>query len=127
LAWDEVSAENQYQFETVCDLSPDRAFDRRWAMTLFQQGLRRLQCEFTEAGKAEGFDELKRFLSESTTAQGCVGSAHRVKMTPAAVAVAVHRLRKRYGELVRGEIAHTVSNLSEIEDEMRYLIALVSG
>jgi RNA polymerase sigma-70 factor (ECF subfamily) len=127
LPWNELAAENRYQLESDPELSPDKAFDRRWALLLFQQALVRLHAEFTAAGKAETFDQLKGFLSEAADQHAYAGVAERLNMTPAAVAVAAHRLRKRYGELVREEIAHTVTSPREIEDEMRHLIALMGG
>ncbi len=127
LPWDQMSAEAQYKLEATADPSPDKAFERRWAMTLFQQALTRLHAEFTAAGKAETFNELKGFLSEAADESGYAGASARLKMAPGAAAVAVHRLRKRYGELVREEIANTVTSPSEIEDEMRHLIELMSG
>jgi len=127
LAWDELSPEILYQLEPGPDLPPDKAFARRWAMTLFQQALARVNEEFTQAGKAEIFNELKAFLSETTDESGYATAAARLAMAPGAVAVAVHRLRKRYGEFVREEIANTVTRPEEIEDEMRYLIELMSA
>src|SRR5262249_12178158 len=117
----------RYQIEADPALSPDKAFERRWAMSLFQQALVGLQAEFSQAGKADTFSELKGFLSEAADEEGYARAAARLNMTPAAVAVAVHRLRKRYRELVREEIAHTVTGPAEVEDELRYLIELMSG
>jgi RNA polymerase sigma-70 factor (ECF subfamily) len=125
LAWDELSAESQYQSEIALDLAPDKAFERRWALTLFQQALTRLRTEYEAAGKPDTFNELKGFLSEAADAGGYAGAAARLNMTPSAVAVAVHRLRQRYAELVREEIAHTVANPAEVQDELKYLIELV--
>jgi RNA polymerase sigma-70 factor (ECF subfamily) len=127
LSWDQVSAESSYQLEAVSELPPDKAFEKRWALTIFQQALNRLHEEFVRLGKGEVFEQLKCFLTQEPGANGYPGVAERLGMTPAAVAVSVHRLRKRYGELVRDEIAHTVSSPAEIEEEMRYLIALMSG
>jgi DNA-directed RNA polymerase specialized sigma24 family protein len=127
LPWDEPSPEGRYQLESSPELSPDKAFERRWAMTLFQQALTRLHAESTAAGKAATFNELKSFLSEKADEGAYAAAAKRLRIAPAAVGVAVHRLRKRYGELVREEIAHTVATPGEIEDEMRHLIALMSG
>jgi RNA polymerase sigma-70 factor (ECF subfamily) len=125
LAWDELSAESQYQSEIAPDLAPDKAFERRWALTLFQQALTRLHAEYQAAGKSDLFEELKGFLSETADAGGYADVAARLNMTAATVAVAVHRLRRRYAELVREEIAHTVASPAEVQDELRYLIGLV--
>ena len=126
LPWDEISAESRYALEAASDLAPDKIFEQRWAATLFQKALAGLQQEFAAAGHSERFDRLKGFLSAEPEAGAYAKAAASLGMSPGAVAVAVHRLRQRYGELVREEIAHTVSSPSEVEDEMRYLIALMS-
>jgi RNA polymerase sigma-70 factor (ECF subfamily) len=127
LAWEELSAEGRYQGEALSKLEPDQGFDRRWATTLFQRAVSRLQEESAAAGKGEQFKELKCFLAAEAVPGEYVGVAERLGLTPGAVGVAVHRLRQRYRELVREEIAHTVASPSEVEDEMRYLIGLISG
>jgi RNA polymerase sigma-70 factor (ECF subfamily) len=73
------------------------------------------------------FEELKGFLSRETEEGAYEGTASRLGLTKGAVAVAVHRLRQRYGEIVRQEIAHTVDNPVEAEDEMHYLIKLMTS
>jgi DNA-directed RNA polymerase specialized sigma24 family protein len=125
--WDELSARNGYGRAATSDLTPDKAYDQRWAFTLFQQALARLRAEFAAAGKGEQFQQLKGFLSDEADTGAYATVATRLKMTSGAVAVAVHRLRQRYGELVREEIAHTVAHPADVEDEMRYLIKLMSG
>ena len=79
-----------------------------------------------EAGNGEQFDKLKRFLSAEAQAGAYAEIAASLGMSTGAVGVAVHRLRHRYGELVRQGIAHTVTSPAEIEDELRYLIRLMS-
>jgi len=127
IRWDEQAPESRYQLEAASDLTPDKIFEQRWASALFQQALGRLRQEFTAARKAEQFDQLKGFLSGESGEGAYAGVAEKAGMTSGAVAVAVHRLRQRYGQLVREEIANTVTNPAEIEEEMRYLIALMSG
>lgn len=124
--WDEVSGESRYALEPVSGLSPDKVFEQRWATTVFQKALAELQREMAAAGNSEQFEHLKKFLSAKAEAGDYAEAAAALGMTPGAVGVAVHRLRQRYGELVRAEIAHTVSTPAEVEEEMRYLIKLVS-
>ena len=109
----------------VSDLPPDKLFEQRWALTLFQQALHRLRDESAAGGKGEQFDELKGFLTEQPADGAYVAVATRLGMTSAAVAMAVHRLRQRYGDLVREEVAHTVAGPAEVQDELRYLIGLI--
>jgi len=127
LAWDELSPETNYQPETATELTPDKVFDQRWALTLFQQALARLREEFAAAGKGGQFECLKDYLSAEAGEGAYAEMAARLGMSRSAVAVAVHRLRQRYGQLVRDEIAHTVASPAEVEEELRYLIKLVSG
>ena len=82
--------------------------------------------EFAQAGKSEQFEQLKPFLSGDTAA-GYDEVATHLSITPGAVAVAVHRLRHRYRQIVREEIANTVASPAEVEDELRSLVALMSG
>jgi RNA polymerase sigma-70 factor (ECF subfamily) len=127
ISWEETSAENRYQLEAISDLTPDKIFEQRWALALFQEAIVRLRQEFVAAGKTEQFTQLKAFLS-GEAGEGDYGAvAARLSMTPNAVAVAVHRLRQRYGQLVREEVAHTVSSPAEVDEELRHLIALMSA
>lgn len=126
LPWDELAAEGRYQLEPASDLTPDKIFEQRWAATIFQKALAELQRETAQAGNSEQFERLKRFLSAKAQAGDYAEAAAGLGMTPGAVGVAVHRLRQRYGELVREEIAHTVGTPAEVEEEMRYLVELVS-
>jgi RNA polymerase sigma-70 factor (ECF subfamily) len=127
LSWDQTSAESKYQLEPVSELTPEKVFDQRWAMALFQHALARLQQEYVASGKAQQFEALKSFLTDVADDGGYAGVAAKLNMTHPAVAVAVHRLRKRYGELVREEVAHTIAHPADLQDELRYLMGLVGG
>jgi len=127
LAWDELTPENRYKPETASEQTPDKLFDLRWALTLFQQALARLREEFAAAGKREHFERLKDYLSAEVGEGAYAEIAAHLGISRGAVAVAVHRLRQRYGQLVRDEVAHTVASPAEVEEELRYLIKLVSG
>lgn len=109
------------QFATRDD-SPERQFDRQWATTLLDQVLVRLRSEFRTAGKESQFDELKRFLAGGRDHPGGYAvAAERLGMTADAVKVAAHRLRQRYRELLRDEIAQTVAQPDDIDEEIRDL------
>jgi hypothetical protein len=99
-------------------------FDRGWAFTLFERALDQLKAEFVAAGKTVQFERLKGFLSSETNDGAYKAAAEELSMTSKTVAVTVHRLRSRYGELVRAEIAHTVSSAAAVEEELRYLVGL---
>lgn len=120
---DFATAEGRFSHEPVHTITPDKAFARRWALTLLEQVLAQLREEFVVAGKGEFFDRLKVFLSGEKNAVSHADIAADLKMTEGAVKVAVHRLRRRYRELLRGEIAQTVADPDEIDDEIRELFA----
>lgn len=124
---DDDSAENRYQMEPASDLSPDKLFERRWAMTLLDQAFNLLQAEFLNERKASLFEALKPFLSGEAEPGDYNDIAARLEMKPGAVSVAVHRLRQRYREIVREEVAHTVTRPDEIDEELRYLLSLIRG
>ncbi len=123
---DEMSAERLYRFGSFSDEAPDKIFAQRWALTLFQQALDRLHAEFASADKRDHFERLKPFLSAEPSEGDYARVAESLGMTNNSVAVAVLRMRRRYGELVRQEIAHTVAHPAEIDDELRHLLTLVS-
>lgn len=127
VSWDHATAESSYQLQSLSELPPDKAYDKRWALTLFQRALTGLQQEFELSGKGRLFEHLKKFLTEPANEKGYTQVAARLGMSPSAVSVGVHRLRKRYGELVREELAHTVTSAAEMDEELRYLISLMSG
>jgi RNA polymerase sigma-70 factor (ECF subfamily) len=107
--------------------TPDRAFEKRWALTLLEQTLSRLGQEFTDGGQRAHFDALKVFVWGNPGSVSQADIAARLGITPNAVGVAVHRLRRRLGELLRDEIAHTVASPAEIDDEMRHLMEVVGS
>jgi len=125
LSWDQTSAEERYRLEPASDLTPDKVFEQRWAMTLFQEALARLREESVAAGKSDRFEQLKGFLTEEPAEGAYKAVAGRLGMSSDSVAVSVHRLRQRYGELVREAIAQTVATAAEMQEELRYLIGLV--
>lgn len=122
IALDAVAADARWRSEPAHDLTPEKLFERRWALTVLEQVLGRLEAELTADGKARLFDALKDSLTgagEGTYAE--VGQ--RLGLSAGAVKVAVHRLRRRYRQLLREEIAHTVADPAEIDEEIRYLLS----
>ncbi len=107
--------------------TPDRAFERRWALTLLEHVLARLREEFLAAGRQEHFDALKVFVWGDAGADSQGEVAARLGVTPNALGVTVHRLRRRFGELVRAEIAQTVASPAEVDDELRHLMAVLGS
>ncbi len=119
-------AEQRYQEEQTDTMAPDRLFERQWAMTLLEQAMSRLRAEYSLAGKVPEFDLLKGTLIADRGAIPYAGLAATLQSTEGAARVAVHRLRKRFRELFRATIADTVGHASEVEDEMRHVVAILA-
>ena len=107
-------------------LPSDTYFDRQWALALMERGLMALEAEFVAADRREQFTWLKPWLVGESEALSQVDAAHRLGMTEGAVKVAIHRLRRRFRELIRTEIAQTVDDPVRLDDELRYLIEVLS-
>jgi RNA polymerase sigma-70 factor (ECF subfamily) len=121
LSLDDDTAEEHCQIESVADVPPDVAFERRWVLTLLEQALAALRAEYVSAGKARQFERMKGFLGNPAEDGEYDRAAAELGMSSGAVAVAVHRLRQRYRDLVRAEIAQTVTGAQEMEEELRHL------
>jgi RNA polymerase sigma-70 factor (ECF subfamily) len=126
ISLDALTAEQRYALEPSERLSADRLFERRWALTLLEQVLARLSAEQIATGRADAFEVLKECLTggrETSYAE----LATRLGTNEGAVKVAVHRLRRRYRELLEAEIANTVGSPEEVAEERRYLLSVLSG
>ena len=124
---DAATAEDRFQHELPDHFTPDKAFERRWAETLLQTVLDRLRAEWEPDGAPRHFDEMKAFLIEGKDAATFAEVAGRLGVTEASLKWSVHKLRGRYGEIFREEIASTVSHPDEVEDEIRHLFAVMAG
>lgn len=123
LALDFQAAEGLYGQEPAHALTPEKLFERRWALTLLDQVLGRLRDEMSRAGKGKQFEALKSFLMGENKAMPYRRVAEALELSEGAVKVAVHRLRKRYRELLREEIERTLDKSDQVEDEIRDLFA----
>ena len=125
LSLDTQSAESRYAIEPVETKAPDTAFEKSWAVTTLEQALARLREEYSAAGKGAFYENLKLLLWEEKGAETYAGLGARLGMTEAAVKMAVMRLRQRCREALRTEVAHTVANPSEVDEELRYLLSVL--
>lgn len=125
LPLEEERAEARYLAEPVRDLSPDKVFEKRWAITVLEQVLARLRQESVAAGKGDLFELLKDFLwgEANVVSQAEIGM--RLGLSVAAVKSTVHRLRLRFRELLRAQIAQTVARREDIDEELRHLVAVL--
>jgi RNA polymerase sigma-70 factor (ECF subfamily) len=127
LSLDDDAAEGRYRLEPVDKMDAEKLFERRWTLTLLEEAGRRLKQEYAEAGKSELYDRLKVLESGDSNAPRYSEVATLLGLTDSGVKTAVFRMRQRYRELVRAEVANTVENPSEVDEELRYLIGTVSG
>jgi RNA polymerase sigma factor (sigma-70 family) len=119
------SGERRYQREPANNETPERIFERRWALSVLDQVVEKLQDEFTQHGRPEHFERLKVFLLGQSDAP-YAALAREMNTSEGALKVAIHRLRKRYRELFRQEIADTVADPAEVESELRFLAGVLS-
>ncbi len=122
LPLESATAEGRYRLEPADPTSPDIVFERKWATTVLERAFGHLEAEQMEAGKGDAFALLKGALTGDRDIS-YADIATRLGTTEGAVKVSVHRLRRRFGEILRQEIAETVETPGEIDDELRYLFA----
>jgi RNA polymerase sigma factor (sigma-70 family) len=128
LSLDLAAAEQRYDLEPADDAAtPDKAFDKQWALTLLSEVLNRLEEEYRREGKAGLFAALKQTLTGARESQPYAELSAGLGLNEGAIKVTVHRLRKRYRELIRAEIANTVASAGEINGEMGYLLEVLTG
>ena len=120
-------AERRYREEPVDGLTPEIAYERRWAATLLGRARTRLAGEYAAHGKTDLLHRLQEFPLGERGDSSFRDCAVRLSLSESALKSAVHRMRLRYRELVREEVAHTVNDPAEVEAEIRYLIAVVSA
>jgi RNA polymerase sigma-70 factor (ECF subfamily) len=124
---DTQSAETWLSQQPSENLTPEKAFELRWAITLLEQVYRRLEQEHRKEGKAELFESLRATLAGPRNSAPYAELGARLGMNEGAVKVAVHRLRQRYRALLRETIAETVASAEEIDEELRDLLRIVAG
>jgi RNA polymerase sigma-70 factor (ECF subfamily) len=127
ISLDESRAEERLRLEPRHELTPEKLYEREWAMTLLEHAQSRLREEYVAAGKAGLHDRLKGFPLAEKSKTSFQQAATELGMTESALKSAVHRMRARYRQLVREEVAHTVADPTEVHEEARYLIAVISG
>ena len=118
------SGEERYQREPAHDETPERIFERRWALSVLDRVVEKLRDEFVQHGRPEHFERLKVFLLGQSDAP-YAALAREMNTSEGALKVAIHRLRKRYRELFRQEIADTVADPADVESELRHLASIL--
>ncbi len=120
---DQDFAESRFAADPSPNVQPDVLFDRNWATTLLERAMMQLKEEYVASGRAKLFEYLQSCLMHDESALPYAEIAARLNLTEPAVKMAVHRLRARYREILRAEIAHTVSSPEEVEEEVRHLFS----
>ena len=118
-------AEGRYGVEPSHGMTPERIFERTWALTLLDRVFAQIEEEYRRAGKTPVFNSLKRYLTDERLPYNVI--APELSMTEAAVKVAVHRLRRRFRDMLRKQVADTVASPEEIDQEIRSLLATIAG
>jgi RNA polymerase sigma-70 factor (ECF subfamily) len=126
LSLDDASGEDALLADIASQLSPDQLFERRWAQTVLDHALRRLRDEYAAGGKSALFERLKDVQPGERGPASYAQLGAEIGMTEPAIRTAVHRLRRRHREILREEIANTVTRPEDVDPEIRYLITLVS-
>jgi RNA polymerase sigma-70 factor (ECF subfamily) len=126
ISLDQNQAEQRLDLACAHTLTPDRLYDREWAMALLDRAQCRLEEEYATAGRAELYSRLRNFPVATKGDRSFDQVAADLGMTVSALKSAVHRMRARYRELVREEVAHTVLDPAEVREEARYLIEILS-
>lgn len=127
LSLDQSLAESRFALEPKDEQSPDRLFERSWALNLLENTFVLLRKEFEDAGRVHVFDRLERIILKDDCAEDYRTVALGLQMTETAVKVAVHRARKRFREILRGLVASTVTEPLEVDAELRHLLKVLSN
>jgi RNA polymerase sigma factor (sigma-70 family) len=123
---DQADAETRYRLEPADVETPERLFERRWALTVLERAMDQLRDDYARSGKTELFERLSACIGVSGAGVSYDEVAAALAMTEGAVKTAVHRLRRRLREVLRDEIAHTVDRPEDVDDELRELIAALT-
>ena len=126
ISLNDSSAEVRYSAEPASEWTPEKVFDHRWAVTLLEHALAKLREEYLREKKSSHFNLLKAFLAAEGEQTAYANAAAQLGVNARSIPVLVHRLRKRYRQLIRAEAAQTVSAPEEIDAEMKYLLATLS-
>jgi RNA polymerase sigma-70 factor (ECF subfamily) len=127
ISWDREMAEERYRSERLEGQSPDHIFEKRWATTLLERVLTRLRDEFEHLGKAATLDQLAPHLWGDEEAVPYRQLEQELHASTGTLRVTVHRLRRRYRDLLRDEIAQTVADPAEVDEEIRHLMRVVAS
>jgi len=122
---DEATSSERYQRHLAVESAPEKLYDQQWALTVLERAVARLRAGYVADGRPELYEHLKAFVSGEGAAPSYAEAALHLGLSEGAVKSAIHRLRQRFQELVREEVAETVCTPADLEDELRHLIAVI--
>ena len=123
ISWEDQSGEDRYLHEPCHDSTPEKLFEQSWALTVIEKVMEQLRQKYTESGKVQLFEAIRSYLAEEGDADTYAAMAATMSMTEGAVKMAVLRLRESFRHELREEIAQTVADPAEIDEELRHLFA----
>jgi RNA polymerase sigma factor (sigma-70 family) len=126
ISWDNIDAEEKYAHEPANNLTPEKLFEQNWALTVIDAALQKLREEFAAAGKVTVFEVLQDRLIGAGESESYAELAAKFGMQEGAVRMTVLRMRRQFGSLLRSEIARTVEDPAEVEQELRHLISAMT-
>ena len=127
LSLDEQSADERFQRELAVEMTPERAFERQWVEAILESVLQRLENEFKAAGREAQFGLLKTYLVEAKGTVSFLEMARRLSTTEPAIKGIVRRMRQRYRDIFREEVAQTTADPGQVEEEIQYLLGVLTG
>ena len=127
ISLDGTDAETRYALEPADGLTPEMVFERRWALAVLERTMSALRREYSTEKKSELFEQLEGFLPGGHGTVSKAELAAKRGVSVGAIDVAVHRLRQRFGALLREQVAQTVSSEAEVDAEIRYLISVLGA
>jgi hypothetical protein len=107
--------------------TPEKAFDRQWALTLVSQACDQLRDSLAREGRERLFQHMRAFLPGGSDPPSYANLATELKITESSVKITIHRLRRRYRELLRANVSHTLTDPKDVDDEIRFLLNALSG
>jgi len=122
---DAEEAERRFRYEPTAESTPEEAFEQRWAMAVLEQALSRLQSEWADTDRGEQFECLKPHLTGQEPRIPFKQVGARLRMSESSARGAMYRLRQRFGQLIREEVAETVADPDQVDDEVRHLLGIL--
>ncbi|MBW3598865.1 MAG: sigma-70 family RNA polymerase sigma factor [Planctomycetes bacterium] len=127
ISFDFTVGEERFSREPADDWTPERVYQRRWALALLDRVLARLEADYAAKGRGPLFHALKGVLTAAAQTLAYAEAAESLGLSEGAVKVAAHRLRRRYRDLLREEVAHTVQQPEDVDDELNHLLEALRG